>query len=201
MQVSKQMILISGRIIRPRVKDWPDMWCFPGQGCGSNVSMARSQDQSPLVPVLSSLTPPLRFCPFSIHKIGLVVGLSSGAPVMLSSPPWCPLLSSWWWSMVGGDLPYADAVAPGDLIWAWTRCWLIHKMLAGWRRAQAGPHVTTRGEQQTAGRHQSPPQDPPAKRWMKFLSSLHYANLCTRQHSPTSWNCWDFIPNIPSSKY
>ena len=184
MQVSKQMVLISGRINRPRVKDWPDMWCFPGQGCGSNVSMARSQDQSPLVPVLSSLTPPLRFCPFSIHKIGLVVGLSSGAPVMLSSPPWCPLLSSWWWSMVGGDLPYADAVAPGDLIWAWTRCWLIHKMLAGWRRAQAGPHVTTRGEQWAADSG-PPPVTTTGPASQKMNEILILSSLCKPVYSTT----------------
>ena len=54
--------------------------------------------------------------------------------------------------------------------------------------------------QRAATRHQDH-CDPPAKRWMKFSSSLNYANFCTQQHSPTSWNCSDFIPYIPSSKY
>ena len=198
MQVSKQMVLISGRIIRPRVKDWPDMWCFPGQGWGSNVSMARSQDQSPLVPVLSSLTPPLRFCPFSIHKIGLVVGLSSGAPVMLSSPPWCPLLSSWWSMVMTSPMPMLLPLViwsgPGPGADSFIKCWRAGGVLRpGHTLLQ---EVSSR--QRAATRHH---HDPPAKRWMKFLSSLHYANFCTRQHSPTSWNCWDFIPNIPSSKY
>ena len=127
------MFLISGWINRPRVKDWPDMWCFPGQGCGSNVSMARSQDQSPLVPVLSSLTPPSAPLLSLLHSQNWPrrrIVLRSPSHALIPS-----LVPSAVMMVVSDDLPCADVVAPGDLISAW--CWLIHKMLAGWRRAQA----------------------------------------------------------------
>ena len=85
-------------------------WCYYKGPCRGptwyvDVSLTRvvapmsrwSQDQSPLVPVLSSLLLLRSACHFSIHKIGLVVGLSSGASVMIWSHPQCPLLSWWWW--------------------------------------------------------------------------------------------------------
>ena len=139
-----------------------------------------------------------------IHKISLAVELwcvlwSSSHPLehfLVSLPPspdvlddrkmLYPGLCDVIWSLLG---PNSDS---------FIKCW----------RAGACPVSRPGGQryykrwaarQPAATRHTD--HDPAAKRWMKFWSSLNYANFCTRQHSPTSLNCWDFIPSIPSLKY
>ena len=180
MQVSKQMFFISGWINRPRVKDWPDMWCFPGQGCGSNVSMARSQDQSPLVPVLSSLTPPSAPLLSLLHSQNWPrrrIVLRSPSHALIPS-----LMSSVVMMMVVMDspvpmwLPLVIWYRPGPGADSFIKCWRAGGVL------RPGPHVTTRGEQQTAGRHPSPRPRPASQ---KMNEILILSSLCKLLYSTT----------------
>lgn len=168
---------------------WPGLWlqCLDGPVPGS-------ESASP-GPVLSS-SAPLVTSPFTkLASCGRIVLRSTShdlIPCRMSSVVTMVMVTS---PLIVGVI-WSQAWPNSD---SFIKCWRA----VGWRAPLLRPGRTLLQEvssrQLAATRHQD--QDPPAKRWMKFSSSLHYANSCTRQHSPTSWNSWDFIPKIPCSKY
>ena len=134
---------------------WPGSWlqCLDGPVPGSESASpgaVLSHSSAPLLSLLHSQNWPRRRIVLRSPSHALIPSLMSSAVMMMVS---------------GDDLPCVSPVAPGDLISqpgpdadSFIKCWRAGGVL------RPGGSVTTRGEQQTAGRHQSPPQDPPAKR-------------------------------------